>query len=365
MKYLVDAHHVGGRATGNETWAIATTTAMQSRAKSDGDELLLAASHGLPPEMVRSSRTEFVNASSFRRLAWELPRIARQHDVDAVLVQYTAPLTTKPTVVAIHDLSFTESASASWIPPRERTRMNATIRWSATRAAKVVALSEYTARDLATKWGVPQEKIVVVYPAVSPAFRQLLHNAEERKHGAEPDPWRVLIVGNVVPRKNHLLVVKAISRLRHKGLPISLRIAGQVPPSAMSLQNEILTIGNGWTDITGYLSDQDLVDEYRAASVLCYPSFYEGFGIPVLEAMQAGLPVLVSDATALPEAAGDAGQVLSAVDVDVWSDALERVLTDAELARSMRERGLAHVAKFEWSKAGSLLLDTLREAAKR
>lgn len=363
MRFLVDVHHIGSRATGNETWARESTLALIRRSAAEPDvELSLAASAPVGPIYGDSIKVDRVSGSSWRRLVLELPRVARANGTDALLVQYTAPMTTVPSVVAIHDLSFTHPVSGGWIPPRERARMNTTIRWSARRAACVVALSQHTAEDLCEQWGIPPEKVVIAYPAVAPAFLERL-KASTPHGGNPPDEPRILIVGNVLPRKNHLVVARAVAMLRDRGIKATLRIAGQVPPAGSDVASRLRELGAGWLTITGYLDDEALVKEYLEADVMCYPSLYEGFGIPVLEGMAAGLPVIVSDATALPEAAGDAGLIVPARDPEAWADAIEAVTAHPGRAEDMRTRGFAHEKSFSWDITAGVLLDALRRAA--
>jgi len=364
VKFLLDVHHIGSRATGNETWARETTLAMAGALRPESNERLYACVATPIGEMFGPSvGIERVGTGSLRRLAVDIPSLVRQRNIDSVLVQYTAPLTTRPVVVAIHDLSFTSPASRSWIPPRERARMQSTIKWSARRARTVVALSQSTATDLQEQWGIPAEKIVVAPPAVSPQFSARLRSARIRTSEAATDEARILVVGNVLPRKNHIVVARAVKRLRDSGLRVSLRIAGQVPTAGEGVAREIHRVGGDWTTVTGYLDDDSLVTEFLRADVLCYPSLYEGFGIPVLEGMAAGLPVLVSDATALPEAAGDAGLILPPHDVDAWADALIRVLTDPAFAQSLADLGHSHEQRFTWERTAEVVIDALRSAA--
>jgi glycosyltransferase involved in cell wall biosynthesis len=361
---LIDAHHIGAHATGNETWAVEVARGLAhglDRAGHD-DEVLLAMTSVADRALAGPGSVVPLHTSSMRRLLWDLPRAARREHVDAILVQYTAPLSSVPTVVAIHDLSFTDPASSHWIPARERARMRATIRWSADRAGRIVALSRYTAKDLQLRWNIEPERIVVAYPAVGSDRSMRLH---ERPSECPPvgRPKTVLAVGNVLPRKNLVVLGIAVRTLRKRGLDVNLRLVGQVPRAGRPVRAELEHICGKWLTVSGYATEDELVRAYHQADAFCFPSLYEGFGLPVLEAMTAGVPTIVANATALPEAAGHAGALVDPHDPTAWADTLERVLTDQREAAGMRSRGLAHAARFSWNTTAQHVLDALRMVA--
>lgn len=365
MRFLMDAHHIGARATGNETWAREVAIAMADLLEQSGhrDELLLAVANAAGRAMAAPSRAVPLSGHALRRLAWDLPRAARRERVDAVLVQYTAPLSVTPNVVAIHDLSFTDPRSRQWIPTGERARMRATIRWSAIRANRILALSEYTANDLRRHWGIDPARIVVAYPAVGTGRAEQLRQRPRDDLRPGNKPLTVLAVGNVLPRKNLLVLAMAVRALRQRGIDVVLRVVGQVPRAGSEVRSELGRIGRDWVTISGYATEADLVAAYHEADVFCFPSLHEGFGLPVLEAMTAGVPTVVSDATALPEAAGDAGCLVDPHDPTAWADTVEQVLTDQNLAGRMRVAGLTHAARFSWNDTAARVLGALRTVA--
>lgn len=361
MRFLVDAHHIGARATGNETWAVEVSSALSRllQSGSGGDELLLAVTDSrlAPPE----ADVVVVHANAGRRLLWDLPAAIRRSDVDAVLVQYTAPLTSAPTVVAIHDLSFTRPESREWIPPLERLRMQATIRWSARHADRVVALSDYTAMDLHDTWGIDMEKIVVAHPAVGRSRAQRLRD-HDRPGTVSDGPMVILAVGNVLPRKNLLVLAEATVVLRNRGWDVMLHVVGPTPPAGRKIRAAMEQACGDHVIFSGYVDESVLVSAYQSAHVFCFPSLYEGFGLPVLEAMTAGLPAIVSSATALPEAAGNAAMIVDPHDREGWADAIQSALFDGTMAASMREQGTEHAARFTWESTAKKVLGALYEA---
>jgi glycosyltransferase involved in cell wall biosynthesis len=211
------------------------------------------------------------------------------------------------------------------------------------------------------RWGIDPERITVVRPAVDADLRSRLR---ERDRARSPSPMpTILAVGNVLPRKNLSVVAEAVERLGRRGIDTRFRIVGQVPRGHDQLASALRSTAPGRVHITGYVSQTNLVDEYRAADVFVFPSKYEGFGIPALEAMAARVPVVASNATALPETVGDAGLLVDPGDPDEWARAIEQVLSDGSLATRLRDRGEARVDEHSWAEAGALILQALRRAA--
>ena len=359
MRVLIDVHQVGGRATGNETWAAQVARAIQSDPSlAPTDHVVLAVGHPKGSALATRASVVRVGTRSALRLALQIPRIARRERIDAVLVQYTVPLSTVPSVVAIHDLSFTDPASSAWIRPAERARMNATIRWSARHAGRILALSEHTAVDLCTKWGVARERILVAPPAVDD---ELLARLRAPRAADRQNVATVLAVGNVLPRKNLVVAAQAVAILNARGVPARLRVVGSVPNDRADLLAELMAAAGGRVEVTGYATPDQLVSAYHQADVLVFPSLYEGYGLPVIEAMAAGVPVIASDATALPEAVDGAGVLVSPRDPGSWADALERVLTDQQHSATLRQLGHERVARLSWRETGRQALEALRQ----
>jgi glycosyltransferase involved in cell wall biosynthesis len=360
LRVLVDVHQVGGRATGNETWAAQVARAIQrDPSLGPADHVVLAVAHPEGSALATRASVVRVGTSSASRLALQIPRIVRRERIDAVLVQYTVPVSRVPSVLAIHDLSFTDPASSAWIRPAERARMNATIRWSARRAGRILALSEHTAGDLCAKWGVARERIVVAPPAVDD---ELLARLRARPPGVGgPDGATVLAVGNVLPRKNLVVAARAVAVLNARGTAARLRVVGSVPRDRGDLLAELTAAAGGRVDVTGYATVDQLVSAYHQADVLVFPSLYEGYGLPVIEAMAAGVPVVASEATALPEAVDGAGVLVSPRDPETWADAIERILTDPHHAETLRRLGRERVERLSWRETGRRALDALRE----
>lgn len=363
MTLLLDVHHLGMQQTGNETWARNMAAGICADAGADEVALAVGASgldearrlagpSGRPPVLV--------SGSSARRLVLDLPQALRQVGARALLAQYTAPLSRVPVVLAVHDLSFEDPASAAWLSRRSRLRMRASVGLSARRAATVLALTEWGRQDLLRTYDLPPESVVVAGAAVDPELAALLEAAPA------PEPvarLRVLAVGNVLPRKNLAVVARAVSALVAQGLDCELRVVGQVPTGGREDAARLELLLGHRLSFTGYVSTRELAAEYRRARVLAFPSLYEGFGIPVLEAMTANLPVVASTATCLPEVVGAGGLLVDPCDVDGWTAALERVLTDQGLHAQLVQDGRRRARDFSWQRSGQAALKALRRAA--
>jgi glycosyltransferase involved in cell wall biosynthesis len=267
-------------------------------------------------------------------------------------------------VVTLHDLAFmlyptthTQSSRAYYAATGESVR----------RAERVIAVSQRTASDAVRLLGVDPARVRVVHEAAAPVFspRPLDDLAPLAKRlGFDADPSRpyILFVGTLEPRKNVPLLLEAFAQLRR-------RLDAQL----------ILVGGRGWLDepifaaharsgvgdaarFVGSLGEEDLAVLYSHAGVLALPSLYEGFGLPVLEAMACGAPVVCSNTGPLPEVAGAAAVFVPPEDPAAWAASLRDVLTNASLAAELRRRGFARIQEFSWERSAQATREVYREA---
>jgi glycosyltransferase involved in cell wall biosynthesis len=260
-----------------------------------------------------------------------------------------------PFVVTIHDLSFIRFPNL--FRPANRLYLTVFTRLSARRARRLIAVSAHAAAETTHLLGVPAERVDVVYHGVDPEFRPLPANQVTtfRQRRGLPEQF-LFFVGTLEPRKNLVRLVQAFARV-YDGRA-SLVLAGGRGWLYDDLFAEVKALG--LTDAVifpGYVMNEELPLWYNAATAMAYPSVYEGFGLPVLEAQACGTPVLTSNLSSLPEAAGDAALMVDPYDIDALAEGLSRLLMDEPLRRDLRERGLIHARRFRWS-------NTARETAR-
>ena len=280
--------------------------------------------------------------------AW--PRFLRATGADVAHAQYLLPPRAPcPTVVTIHDVSFLRHPE--WFPARAVRVMRRLIPWSARWATRVVTGSAHAADEIATLCRVPRAKVAVMPYAAGPEFAPGDPGAA-RARMAEvyglAGPY-VLAVGLIQPRKNLSRLLEAFARVVRKHDDLSLAIAGRSGPAAEGVRQRVE--GLGLLDrvrFCGSVPDADLPNLYRAAEMLVYPSLYEGFGLPALEAMACGTPVVASNTTSLPEVVGEAGLLVDPESVPDIAQAMMRVLGDAGLAARLSAAGLARAQQFSW-----------------
>ena len=274
-------------------------------------------------------------------------------------------------VVTVHDLGFKYFPQAH--PTGQRLYLDWTTRYSARRASIVLADSQATARDLTRFYGTEAEKIRVVYPGVDrPSPPPPLQEGQESKSSwSEADVEAVrrkyklperyfLFIGTLQPRKNIARIVQAYAQWwsGHQAEGIGLVLAG----GKGWLYDEAWVTGVPNVYLPGYIDEADKGALYAGAVALVFPSLYEGFGFPVIEAMHCGTPVITSSTSSLPELAGDAAILVNPEEVYTIADALEDVASNEGLRQSLREKGYAQAAKFTWEKAAEQAMAALAAA---
>jgi glycosyltransferase involved in cell wall biosynthesis len=236
---------------------------------------------------------------------------------------------------------------------------------TAWRARKVITVSNYSAEDIVSLYGIPRDRIVVIYNGVSEQFRpvdQPAAFASLRERLGLPTDRFILFAGGADPRKNHQTLLRAWARradlLKGYALVIvgdATHRFGDIYQTARTFELEDRVI------CPGLLSMDDLRLLYSHATVFVFPSLYEGFGMPVLEAMACGVPVITSNTTALPEVAGDAALLVNPLEVDELADAIVTVIEEPDVAESLRAKGFERVKQFTWERAAQETLAVYRE----
>jgi len=232
-------------------------------------------------------------------------------------------------------------------------------------ARKVITVSEHSAQDIVEVYGIPREKIVVIHNGVSCDFRPVGDSvafADLRKRLLIPTERFILFAGGADPRKNHQTLVRAYSRCAPLLSSHSLIMMGDATHRFGDIRETARTFDvENRTVCTGPLSLETLCLLYSNADLFVFPSLYEGFGMPVLEAMACGTPVITSRTTSLPEVAGDAAVLVNPEDVDELAEAMMRVLDDEILQSQLRSRGLERAKQFTWQRAARQTLAVYRE----
>ena len=287
------------------------------------------------------------------------------HSPDFVL----PPVGRTPTVLTVHDLSFLRLPH--FFVPAFRTYLEAAVSRAVRRADRILADSESTRRDLEELLAVPAEKVSVLYPGVEERFRAVADQEAldcVRVRYGLPDRF-VLGVGTLQPRKNFEGLVEAFGRLvaaRHELSGLGLVIAG----GKGWLTGDLLALAaqhgvRGRIIMAGFVDDEDLPALYTLASVLAFPSWYEGFGLPILEAMACGTPVVSADNSSLPEVVGDAGLLVDAGNPVELAHALDVLLHDEGQRARLIEAGQRQARRFTWLQAAGQLLDVYRITYKK
>jgi glycosyltransferase involved in cell wall biosynthesis len=276
-----------------------------------------------------------------------LPDAELYHATEHLLM----PLGDVPTALTVHDLIFHRY-------PQHHKRLNywylnAAMPLFSRRASAIIAVSQATKDDLVQLYGLDRAKISVVHEAAAPHFAPAspAQIASIRTRYGLPDRY-VLHVGTIEPRKNLDRLLEAFQRLRAAGEDVKLVIVGSKGWLFQSFFQclEELDLGDA-VRLPGYVPDVDLPAIYSGARLVAVPSLYEGFGLPVLEAMACGAPVVCSNSSSLPEVGGDAARYFEPTDVAAMVDAIQTVWRDGALRGQMRQDGLARAARFSWTRA--------------
>ena len=263
-------------------------------------------------------------------------------------------------VVTLHDLAFERYPAL--FPKRWLALYRRGLRAAIERADAIIVPSSSVRDDLIGQHDVNMERIHVTPLGPSPrsGSAELIQNHREELADYGITPPYILAVGTIEPRKNLVRLVRAYRRLAAEGAPQSLVLIGDDGWGTEELRAALAEGGPGQVVRAGGLTGDTLTTAYADADAVAYVSLYEGFGLPVLEAMSAGAPVVASNTSSLPELAGDAALLVDPEDVDAISDALARILSDSSLADDLRARGRARAATFSWAATARATLDVYR-----
>ena len=373
MHIAIDAHSVGAELGGNESYA---TNLIEALAEIDQTNLYTlyvtkaAAIERFADRWPNFTVKQTLPHTPLVRIPLTLSRELRRNPVDVLHVQYTAPpFAPCPIVTTIHDLAFEHLPETfhrrSWM------QLRLTVRRTARRAAHIITVSDYSRQDISRTYRIPPESISVTPEAAPRHLLPVTNETELRRiresYGIQPD--YILSLCSIQPRKNLVRLIEAYSCLRG------------VHPK-VKLPQLVLAGKRGWRDsetfraaeqnargndilFTGYVPEGDLAGLYSGALCFVYPSYFEGFGLPVVEAMQCGVPVIAGNRTSLPEVVGEAGLLFDPFDTQDLVKGLARVIEDSEFRAALRAKGLQQARHFNWRKTAQLTLDVYQSVAKR
>ena len=370
MRIAIDAHSVGARLGGNETYAINLIEALAEIDQDNQYTLYVTKQQALerfgdrwPNFAVRLTRPH----TPLVRIPLTLSLELRRDPVDLLHVQYTAPpFAPCPIVTTIHDLAFEHLPETfnrrSWM------QLRLTVRSTARRAAQIITVSEYSRQDIIRTYGLSPEAITVTPEAASEDFRRVKDDDELRlmreTYGIERD--YILSLSSIQPRKNLVRLIEAYSLLRQ------LHPEGKLPQLVLAgkrgwRDNEIMRAAQRdelGADIrfTGYVADEHLNALYSGAVCFAYPSYFEGFGLPILEAMKCGTPVVAGNRTSIPEVTGEAALLFDPFDVHSLVEALKQILNDSEYRATLSAKGLQRANEFSWQRTARLTLAAYEKA---
>jgi len=269
-----------------------------------------------------------------------------------------------PSVITINDLiplMFPPSMPSKIGQIYYRRTNNKAIR----KAGKVITVSESTRRDIIENFNISEKKVQIIYDGVGEEFdiiknKNLINRAKERNKISSP---YLLNVGNPKPHKNWIRLIKAFASLGSIVKDHQLVLVGSPDPRYPEITRAIKQLRlEDKVIITGFVKENDMALLYNAADALIFPSLYEGFGLPVLEAMACGTPVVCSNTSSLPEVAGDAALMVDPADKESIAEGIKRILSDKKLRQSLSEKGLKRKGLFSWTKTAQQTLDVYNKA---
>jgi glycosyltransferase involved in cell wall biosynthesis len=369
LHIAIDAHSVGARLAGNESYA---TNLIEALARIDPiNQYTLYVTHREAVDRFSGRWPNFKVARTLPhtplvRIPLTLSAELRRHPVDVLHVQFTAPpLAPCPVVVSIHDLSFEHLPLT--FNKRSRMQLRLTVRRSARKAARILALSESARQDIIETYEIPPEQVTAIPLAASDHFSPVTDARELQRvrqtYGIVGD--YILSVGSIQPRKNLERLVRAFSRLRGQRPGVKLPKLVIVGKQAWLYNETLRAIAESGVDdqvlLTGYVSEGDLPGLYSGATCFVYPSYFEGFGLPPLEAMQCGTPVIVGNRTSLPEVVGDAGLLVDPFDEAQIAWALARLIDNSDLRNELRVKGLKRAKGFNWDDTARRTLEVYEQ----
>jgi len=350
MKIAIDVHSLGTQSGGNETYCRQLLRGLELSPGGNQYDLFYTHSGALKQQGFDGPpfRLVPIPKNPIVRICTVLPRLLRRMKPDVFHAQYVLPPFVKTkTVLAIHDLA--HEHFPEFFHPVEAFRMKTLVRWSAKRASHIMTISEFSADDIARRFDLARERITVAHLAASSGFHPRDKRQSQEYLAGKYGIWFpfILYVGRIQARKNLPRLVEAYARLRKQGLDAKLVLVGKKDWQSEQLMEKIKELGlQDSVVFPGFVPFDDLPIFYNAAEVFVFPSFFEGFGLPVVESMASGVPTITSFGSSLEEVAGDGALLVDPRDTTSITDAIGKVLCDPDLQRDLVARGLKRSKDF-------------------
>jgi glycosyltransferase involved in cell wall biosynthesis len=366
MRFSIDAHAIGRHLTGNEVYVRSLLEGFAALDKKS-EFIAYTSVRGAEEHVPSRIRTARVSENPFVRLGLDLSMRVRKDRPALLHVQYTAPLLCPaPVVVSIHDVSYLEHPE--FFTRMRRTQLQFTVDRTVRTAAKILTLSEFSRQGIAKAYRLDPSRIAVVPAACSEVFKPTSKTkAKAFVEGRfQIEAPFVLCVGDLQPRKNPLGLIHAFESLvaNCPELPHHLVMVGKdtwySPRVHQAAENS--PFGNR-IHFTGWVDDAELLQLYNGCDIFVFPSFYEGFGIPILEAMACGRAVACANTSAVPEVAGKAAVLFDPHSTEEMMAAMRSLLRNAEMRARMERAGQQNAARFSWRGTAQRTLDVYYEVA--
>lgn len=365
---LLDAHMLGEQEGGNETYIAGLIKGLQETTNTDPNTIsVLVNPHyriiqksQSSPELNTVHFRQLSTDNSIKRIFYAIPRLCSETNADLVHVTYNAsPLIKCPVLVSVHDVIF--RIYPEFFAPRVRLLLNTLLPLTMMKARRIITISETSKTDIERFYPFTKGKIHVTPVAPGTIINSLPDHRAVDEYCKGQD--FVLSVGTIQPRKNIERLIEAYVEARSSGaITAKLLIAGRSAWQHSDIHRRATESTYGKDIIfTGYVSNEVLAALYERCLVFVYPSLYEGFGLPVLEAMACGAPVITSDRSSLPEVAGNAAVLVDPFSIEDIRTAIQNVVSNAAFREELRKKGKERADNFSWKRTASMTLDLYRQ----
>ena len=360
----IDGHMLGNHSGGNESYYSNILQNMNLTDLNIEVFLFLNKDTNASRYEKKFNIVRFKSDNAFVRNFIELPFLCKKYKLDLIHVQYFIPFYRFcPVVCTIHDICFEYYSDI--FSKKEYVRQKLLIPYAAKKSAAIFTVSEHSKNDIAERYSIDRKNIFITYNAVSNKFYKMTKeelNDEDLRSRFKIGKERFLLyVGNLQPRKNlHRLVNAFIKYINLTKDTAKLVIVGKISMENNDLISDIMLYHDNII-LTDYVNDEDLVCLYNSAHGFIYPSYYEGFGIPPLEALACGTPVAVSNAAAIPEIVGNAGIYFDPFNVEEIVSAIDTIMNDDNTRNKIMSNSIKRVSHFSWKESADMIVNVYKQ----